>query len=125
MPPLPFEAATFSGLFAFSVLTHIPPARHRSWLEELARVLRPDALAYLTTLGRSIVESRRAKIGEQELRDFEATGSLYLQRGKGHYKDAAIVTKRHMRDAAADLFEVVEFKEVGYQDMDAYLLRRR
>jgi SAM-dependent methyltransferase len=125
MPPLPFEAAKFSGLFAFSVLTHIPPERHRPWLEELARVLRRNGLAYLTTLGRSIVEPRRDEIGEKGLREFDATGGLYLKRGKGHYKDAAIVTETHMRDAAADLFDTVEFKEVGYQDMDAYLLRRR
>jgi hypothetical protein len=59
------------------------------------------------------------------MREFEATGGLYIKRGKGHYKDAAIVTEKHMRDAAADLFEVVEFKEVGYQNMDAYLLRRQ
>jgi SAM-dependent methyltransferase len=103
IPPLPFDAATFSGVFAFSVLTHIPPERHRSWLEELARVLRPDALAYLTTLGRSVAEPRRTDLGKQALRDFDATGGLYLKRGKGHYKDAAIVTEKHMRDAAADL----------------------
>jgi hypothetical protein len=70
------------------------------------------------------LEPRRAEIGEQGLREFEATGGLYLKR-KGRYKDAAIVTEKHMRDTAANLFEVVEFKEVGYQNMDAYSLRRR
>src|SRR5687768_3073385 len=52
-PPLPYPDEMFVGIFSFSVLTHIPPEKHRIWYEELWRVLKPGGRLYITTLGAS------------------------------------------------------------------------
>ena len=47
-PPLDLEAAGIDFAYGFSVLTHLTGPMQARWLEELARVLRPGALAALT-----------------------------------------------------------------------------
>jgi SAM-dependent methyltransferase len=47
-PSLPFNDNIFDIICAFSVFTHID-SYETSWLAELARVLKPGGLAYLTT----------------------------------------------------------------------------
>lgn len=119
-PPLPYADQTFQGLFAFSVLTHIPPRHHRRWYEELRRILRPGGLAYLTTLGPS---GPAADIGDVAKAELSASGHAYLPR-EGHYKNAAIVTEAYTRQQMKTLFEVEQYKQRGYNNMDIYVVRR-
>jgi SAM-dependent methyltransferase len=118
-PPLPYADETFVGLFAFSVLTHISPARHRAWYAELHRVLKKGATAYLTTLG----PTGPAQLPEKSIADLAAKGHAYLE-NPGHYKSAAIVTEAYARRQLEGLFTLEEYKPRGYQNMDSYLVRR-
>jgi SAM-dependent methyltransferase len=122
-PPLPYGDGLFGGLYAFSVLTHIHPDRHRSWYSELRRVLEPGGIAYLTTLGRStITESRKGVHGPID-EAFAKDGFVYLK-NEGHYKDAAIVSEEFTRRMLDGLFTIEEYVELGYANMDAFRIRR-
>jgi SAM-dependent methyltransferase len=119
LPPLPYRDGELAGAFAFSVLTHIHPDRHRVWYEELRRVLRPGGRAYLTTQGRPVLPL----LPEEARQELTARGWCYV-RHEGHYKDAAVVTEAFTRQAVRGLFTVESYREEGYQNMDAFLLRR-
>lgn len=121
-PPLPYDGASLNGVFAFSVLTHIPPARHRAWYEELRRVLAPGGRAYLTYQGARILEDAGPDVLVEARREFGADGHAYVEL-EGHYKDAAFVSESFTREALAGLFEVDSFEPVGYQNMDVVLAR--
>jgi SAM-dependent methyltransferase len=118
-PPLPYGTETFAGLFAFSVLTHIPAERHRSWYAELHRVLKKGAVAYLTTLG----PAGPARLPEKAAAALEAKGHAYIE-NPGHYKSAAVVSEAYTRRQLEGLFTLEEYKPRGYQNMDSYRVRR-
>ena len=121
-PPLPYPDNRFHGVFAFSVLTHIHPARHRRWCEELRRVMRNDAKAYLTYQGPSIAQDEAFPIPESVRRELGTTGHGYWPQA-GHYKDAAFVSEEFVRRTLDGLFVVESFEPQGYQNMDAWLVR--
>lgn len=121
-PPLPYEDNTFTGLYAYSVLTHIPPDRHDAWYAEIARVLRPGGRAYLTTQGEGVVAAGRAPLDATA--EYHRTGAAYVY-AEGHYKDAALVSERFTRALLDKHFETLSYKANGYQNMDAFLVRKR
>ena len=105
------------GLFSFSVLTHIHPQYFRPWFAELARVLRPGALAYLTFNGDTITESNvshHAKAAEE----FRRQGWSWLPHG-GHHKSAAFVSHSFVKEAAKGIFNVTKIIRRDYGPMDA------
>ena len=121
-PPLPYGDGEFAGLFSFSVLTHIPPERHRAWYEELHRVLAPGGRAYITVNGDSRAADTAAFTdGEQTL--FARQGWLWADR-EGHYKGAAVVGRGFTQKALAGLFELECYRDAGYHQQDDMVLRR-
>jgi SAM-dependent methyltransferase len=52
-PPLPFEAASFEIVYAYSVFSHLAQNASYRTLLDLARVLKLDDLAVFTTLKRA------------------------------------------------------------------------
>ena len=121
-PPLPYPDAMFGGVFAYSVLTHIPAEKHRVWYEELRRVLEPGGLAYLTTQGIAILENPIHGIPDATKTEFYNNGHAYLK-GDGHYKDAAFVSEQHTLRLLEGLFKLEYYKPEGYNNMDAFLVR--
>ena len=121
-PPLPYADGEFAGVFSFSVLTHIPPERHRAWHQELHRVLQPGALAYLTINGDSRAADPLAFTpAEQDL--FARQGWLWADR-EGHYKGAAVASRAFTQRAIEGLFQLERYGEAGYHQQDDMLLRR-
>ena len=121
-PPLPYGDAEFAGLFSFSVLTHIAPARHRAWYEELHRVLAPGGRAYVTVNGDSLAADSAAFIpAEQAL--FARQGWLWAER-EGHYKGAAVASRAFTEEALEGLFELERYGDAGYHQQDDMVLRR-
>ena len=49
MPPSPLPSAQFDLAFAFSVFSHLSPKAHLAWRTELARVMKPNGLLFITT----------------------------------------------------------------------------
>lgn len=117
-PPLPYPERSLSGVFAFSVLTHIHPSRHRDWYAEIKRVLEPGGRAYLTTHGARVA----GRLPQPYRRAFEADGCTFME-SEGHSKDAAVVSEAFTRSALDGILELMEFTESGYQDMDAFLVQ--
>lgn len=114
---LPYEANEMGGIFSFSVLTHIHPQYFRAWFAELARILRPGALAYLTFNGDRILESEKpnhAKPADEFRRD----GWAWLE-NEGHYKSAAFVSHPLVEEAARGIFKVRKIVRHDYAVMDA------
>jgi SAM-dependent methyltransferase len=122
-PPLPYTDGHFAGIFSFSVLTHIPPERHRDWYEDLHRVLRPGGLAFITTQGWRILDSAGPPMTDAHRHELRRQGSCWVPI-KGHYKDAAFVTEDYTKEQLSGLFTVEEFRPGGYANMDAYRLRK-
>ncbi len=120
LPPLPYDDEAFVGLFGFSVLTHIPPERHAVWYAELARVLRPGGLAYVTLHNTHAIE----RIPPAARAEYEKSGRVFV-RNPGHYKDATVVDEKFTRAAVGDVLEVEAF----CSEQDTYqfpvLLRKR
>jgi SAM-dependent methyltransferase len=122
-PPLPYADQSFDGLFAFSVLTHIHPEKHRVWYAELRRVLKPGGRAFLTTQGQHVVETLGSQLPPGTETEFSAKGFVHLK-FEGHYKDAALVAESFTRRALEGLFTVEDYALTGYQNMDAFIVRR-
>jgi len=123
-PPLPYADASLAGLFSFSVLTHIPPEKHRAWYTEIRRVLRPGGLALLTVQGSDILKNpERYSVPSHMLRAFDSSGQAYI-RHEGHYKDAALVNEAFTRSQLEGILAVESYAVGGYQNMDQFIVRR-
>jgi len=123
MPPLPYPDGLFAGLFCFSVLTHIPPARHAAWYAEMHRVLRPGGRAYVTVHSDTNMLNGKSFTAEEREAYFR-TGSSWSER-EGHYKHAATVTRAFTEAAVGGLLEVEQYRPAGYHHMDDFILRKR
>lgn len=111
---LPYADGEVAGIFSFSVLTHIHPKHFRAWLTELARVMRPGGLAYLTFQGDGEEITTPAHCGAQ----FREEGWTWIEHD-GHYKCAAFVTHPFMEEAARGLFRVKKIVKHDYAKMHA------
>jgi SAM-dependent methyltransferase len=123
LPPLPYEDATFDGLFNFSVLTHIHPDRHRAWYQEMHRVLKKGGRAYVTVQGDQTILNGKSYV-EGELETYRKQGWLFSER-EGHYKHSAVVSEAFSRACIGDLFEIEHYAQAGYARMDDFILRKR
>ncbi|MCB1376922.1 MAG: class I SAM-dependent methyltransferase [Alphaproteobacteria bacterium] len=118
-PPLPFDQDTFSGLFCYSVLTHIHADQHEAWYAEIARVLRPGGRAFLTIQGDTVIASRRD--WDQGMLDhYNHHGWAHITI-EGHYKDAALVSMAWARERLAPYFSDIVAIPKGYNNMDAFI----
>ena len=59
MPPSPLPSARFDLAFAYSVLSHLSPKAHLAWRTELARVMKPNGLLFITTQARWFLDDCR------------------------------------------------------------------
>lgn len=123
-PPLPFPDASFDFIYALSVFTHLPVALQEAWITELHRVLRPNGILAITTMGAAYAgrlspdESRTFETGEIVIRDESYAGTNLC---------AAYHSERAVREKLARGFEVVDFQPSGAKGnvlQDQYLLQR-
>jgi SAM-dependent methyltransferase len=121
-PPLPYPDNHFAGIFSSSLLTHIPPDRHRQWYAEIARILRPGARAFLTVSGLDGLTARRA-LSETERHSLDRNGWSFTERS-GHYKHAAVVTEEFVRREAGLALEMELFQPLGYAPCDVAIVRK-
>lgn len=59
MPPSPLPSAQFDLAFAYSVFSHLSPKSHLAWRAELARVVKPNGLVFVTTQARWFLDECR------------------------------------------------------------------
>ncbi|MEM8997611.1 MAG: class I SAM-dependent methyltransferase, partial [Acidobacteriota bacterium] len=124
-PPLPFEDASFDVLWSVSVFTHFDADEQALWAAEVARVLRPGALALISLMGPHALGAFPAlhSRGGAALRDrgffFEQGGEAFNERGAFH-------TAAGVDRLFGDHFTVDAWLEAGldgFQDL-ALLIRK-
>jgi hypothetical protein len=59
MPPSVLPSARFDIVFAYSVFSHLSPKAHLAWRTELARVVKPNGLVFITTQARWFLDDCR------------------------------------------------------------------
>ncbi len=59
MPPSSLPSAQFDIAFAYSVFSHLSPKAHLAWRTELARVMKPNGLLFITTQARWFLDECR------------------------------------------------------------------
>lgn len=119
-PPLPYPDNTFAGIFSFSVLTHIPPTKHRAWYEEFRRVLKPGGRVFCTTCGDHTLQVDSARL-ETLKPQINECGWAFSET-EGHYKHIAVATRAYTSKAFAGLLEEESYGQ--YNNMDAFVLRK-
>jgi SAM-dependent methyltransferase len=120
-------AASFDLVYAFSVFTHLAAEGQAFWIGELARVLKPGGVLFLSTHGEHYLpQLSAAEQGQFLLGQLVVRGS----RRAGSNDCAAFHPESYVREDLAPLggFEVVDFVPEGARGnpwQDAFLLRKR
>lgn len=107
-PPLPIESESIDVAFSISVFTHMSEDNQIAWAKEIARVMRPGGLVFVSFLERSEAELP-AKVKVVERRDAEYSRSWLGTRGAPEVYFNTYATKSYM----SDLFGA-HFKQKGY-----------
>jgi SAM-dependent methyltransferase len=126
-PPLSYDDQTFDFIYALSVFTHLPEALQFSWMDEMARVLRPGGLLLITTHGEHYLpqlmpdERDRFRRGQLVVRSEELAGTNVCS---AFHPEEFVCNKL----ANASDFTVIDFVPEGakgnpYQDV--FLLQRQ
>jgi SAM-dependent methyltransferase len=143
LPSLPLGDASCDLVCAFSVFTHIDEFE-RSWIAELARVLKPGGVAYLTVHTehtwsivdragplRADLERVKAQVSEYEIGDALFAGPLPHPRTVFRWTAAlsnnttVFLATDHIRRAWGRFLEVVEIVREGASYQDVVVLRKR
>jgi len=111
-PGLPCEDGFFDLIYAISVFTHLTDD-WAGWLLELHRVLAPNGLLVVTTLGEGMVELERGGRWEED-----AIGMNVLRRGQDWAGGGPTVFHSHwwIREHWGRAFEIVEIRQERRDD---------
>lgn len=143
LPSLPIPDASVDVVYAFSVFTHIDEFE-RSWVAELARVLKPGGIAYLTVHTEhtwSIIDRAGALLPDllamnDQIVEYEVSPELFA----GPLPDERVVFRwtaalnnnttvffstEHLKRAWGAFLEIVEIVPEGAGYQDVVVLRKR
>ena len=125
LPPLPYGDDAFDLVISISIFTHLSAAAHEAWVAELARVLRPGGVAFVTTMG----DAYRVQLAPAQ-RDRYDAGALVAKGdvAEGHRTYSAHQPPAFFRALAEGHFEVTkhtpgEARAWGLEQ-DVWVLRR-
>jgi SAM-dependent methyltransferase len=123
-PPLPLDAKTFDLCYAVSVFTHLPESLQRRWIEELHRVLAPNAILLLTLSGGGdfsrLTADEQVRFGKGELIVVDAALA-------GTNMCAVFHPVDYVRREWSDLFSLVRHYPSGAKgspNQDLYVFRK-
>jgi SAM-dependent methyltransferase len=125
-PPLGWDDSAFDLVYALSVFTHLTADLQVSWMDELARIVKPGGHLIISTHG-DMYEHRL----DGEERRLYAAGQLVVKndtRAPGQNTCSAYHPQAYVRGAlAASRFDVVQFIPEGARGnprQDLYVLRK-
>lgn len=124
-PPLPYQDASFSLVYAFSVFTHLSENLQHAWIAESRRVLETGGHLLLSTLGERYASLDRLTVEEHER---FARGELVVlyERSAGTSLCSAYHPPEYVRQTLAQGFDVVAFRPGGDEGgHDIHLLRKQ
>ncbi|GJD76323.1 class I SAM-dependent methyltransferase [Methylobacterium goesingense] len=133
-PPTDLPEASFDGIFGVSVMTHLTDEAQAAWLDEIARLLKPDGIALITFAGAAATAFSSVFRSAAWWQAWEARGfddaqhdpALDGKIGNDTYYRNTLHTMAYTRAHWSKHVEVVDIipSAIGYQDM-AVLRRRR
>ncbi|MEZ5045668.1 MAG: class I SAM-dependent methyltransferase [Chitinophagaceae bacterium] len=126
-PPTHYDNNTFDLVYALSVFTHIENTQQIDWIDEIARILKPNGIFLFTTHGTHFYN----KLSNTQLKELYENGSYtipYIQ--KGHRMMSTYNVSDAFKKSLSLYFEVLEFYEgklhlnkVGGQDL--WIVRKK
>lgn len=122
--PVPYEDKSFDFIYAISVFTHLTEEMGLFWVDELARVLKPGGVIYMTVMG-----GARVAYLPRELRKQFASGHLVVTDEDRMFTNAcaAYHPERYVREMLPDGLKIMDFIPGGAKDahQDVFLLGNR
>lgn len=117
-PPLVYADQTFDLVYAFSVFTHLPEVLQHSWMDEMARIIKPGGHLVLSTMPEVLLpdDDARSRFRDGQLVIVNADGA-------GTNACAAFQPYAYMEKKLARAFKILEFIPGGV-GQDVWLLRR-
>jgi SAM-dependent methyltransferase len=150
LPPLLFPGRRSDTVVAVSIFSHLPEFRHRSWVEEFARIVAPGGHVLITTLGQTSLDAALRSAADFAIlqitdEEFSAARSEFTEKGFGFVVQPthpladygiAFSSREWIRKCWGRYFEIVVYLpgwlggSRGQQGpfwlwQDGYLLRRR
>jgi SAM-dependent methyltransferase len=125
-PPLPFADASFDAVYAVSVFTCFSRDEQRAWSAELARVLVPDGLAAITTMGPGVIENFPAHVNPANRATLRDEGFLFIANTSAFNARAAFHTPgglARLLSPEFDLWQHLERGLDGFQDLTLFVKR--
>ena len=144
---LPYETASFTHAFSYSVFTHLPEHISLRWIAEIARVLKPGGVFVFTVEPPRFIDfvasippdaefawhrGLRAALGDpEEARERAERGELvYLATGGGDYRAAdvygdAVIPELYARSRWIEHFEIAEYIDEQTKFWQAVVVARR
>ena len=122
MPPLPYPDRFFDFVYSISIFTHLPEAMQFAWLEEINRVLKPGAVAIIST--HSFGAPRKRKEEKLIARGFHHGGGKGAE-GLPDFYQTSYHTREYILREWAKVIAVESFVEKGVnKDQNLVLCRR-
>lgn len=127
LPPTRYENNKFDLVYALSVFTHIEDTQQNEWINEIARITKPNGVFLFTTHGTHFFE----KLSTIELNHLQSKGSYTIPYNqKGHRMMSTYNISENFKNNVELHFDVLEFYEgkfnidkVGGQDL--WIVRKR
>ena len=112
-PPAPFAPESLDAIYAFSVFSHLPMQRHFSWLDDIARMLKPGGMATLTKMGGKcwhLYESGQRPNSRPSPQELEGHHEKWLKKGFAFFPLNQIFWATAQ---TADYYSTVDLAEYG------------
>ena len=131
-PPSGLPDNSFDFIYGISVFTHLDEGLQSLWLEDLARIIRPDGVILLTVLGSTYADHIKLKAADRK--KLQEKGFLYFSGVTGKWKldglpdfyQTAIQTVDQIQQKWCEHFKVVAYVPGGINKLqDIVLLKPR
>jgi SAM-dependent methyltransferase len=131
-PPLKLADGSVDLLYAYSVFTHLADNNFRTWVNELARVIKPGGVALFTVLSENSMICLLSGIGHQVLSEWQKdliydsahNAQLESMGVSGDYYRNVWVKKAYLDSCIEGKFEVVDYVDCFHFYQDLVVLRR-
>jgi SAM-dependent methyltransferase len=115
-PPTRYHDETFDFIYAISVFTHLPEALERLWLQELARISKPDGILLLTVHGERLFR----QVPNASREELARRGFCYAKSGSTaglpDYYQTSYHSEQYIRRHWSNFFHIKAIAPFGNQD---------
>ena len=131
-PPLDIETSSIDMVYGLSVMTHLTEVAQYAWLKELRRMLKPDGLCVLSTLGeyRFAGAGRLPRLVVEQLSTLGVSDSMLDEKLGSHldfknYYRTTFQTRNQMEGQRSAFLDPVAFYSAGHRALQDIVVMRR